>query len=65
MGVTDHSRGAPECEWRQVRIDMRWALIGENCRQTIGGIQRCNYPRQIVIEPELVVRKSTTAVSND
>jgi len=44
---------------------MRWALIGENCRQTIGGMQRCNYPRQIVIEPEVVVHKSTTAVSND
>jgi hypothetical protein len=65
IGVTDHSRGAPECEWRQVRIALRWALIGENCRQTIGGIKRCNYPRKIVIELELVIRKSTAAVNTD
>jgi hypothetical protein len=44
---------------------MRWALIGENCRQTIGGVQRCDYPRQIVIEPELMVRKSTAVISTD
>src|SRR4029077_8705756 len=26
----------------RVRIDIRWALIGENCRQTIGGVPRRN-----------------------
>src|ERR1700752_4353719 len=26
----------------RVRIDIRCALIGENCRQPVGGIQRCN-----------------------